>query len=168
MAFAYLFTRRILLVALIGGGLLLAIVAWLHYPLTQDAGRSNGYNCSRAHIYIPKRLDFKGCRTVTGTIRYYKLEADGDSHASLQLDPQYKSMLTVQNYKKQGGYLVIEDTCHGRPHALLAKAVCRHYRSSLAAPEVGHRYEITGNYVIDDWHGSWAEIHGLAELRKLD
>jgi hypothetical protein len=144
------------------------VVFWLHYPLVQSAGSSNGYACSRDHIYIPRRLDFKGCRTVTGVIKVVKFEPDGDIHASLQLDPQYRWMLTKQNYTKVRGYLVVEDTCHGEPKAPIAKVVCRHYRSTLPTPELNHRYELTGNYVVDDWHGSWAEIHGLSEQKRLD
>lgn len=144
------------------------VVIWLHFPLTQNAGSSNGYNCSRMHIYIPRRLDFKGCRTVTGTIKQVKIEPDGDSHALLMLDDQFKSMLTQQNYQKQQGFLVIEDTCHAKPKDLLAHLICLNYISKLPNPEAGKRYEITGNYVIDDWHGSWAEIHGVSELKKLD
>ena len=144
------------------------VLVWLHYPVVQNAGSSNGYNCSRDHIYIPRRLDFLGCRTVTGVVKKFKIEPDGDSHALLDLDAQYKNLLTKQNYEKQQGYLVIEDTCHAKPKDILVLIACRGYRSNLPIPEVGKRYEITGNYVIDDWHGSWAEIHGLAELRSIN
>jgi len=150
------------------GAVIVIIAVWLHFPLTQNPGSSNGYECSRLHIYIPRRLDFKGCRTVTGTIKQIKIEQDGDSHALLMLDEKYNDMLTPQNYQQQQGYLVIEDTCHARPKELLAHFVCYNFVSSLPNPEVDKRYEITGNYVIDDWHGSWAEIHGLSELKPLD
>ncbi|GAC1388074.1 MAG: hypothetical protein NVS1B7_7750 [Candidatus Saccharimonadales bacterium] len=119
------------------------------------------------HIYLPQRLDYKGCRTVTGVIRQVKIEPDGDSHALLLLDAPYTQMLTTQNYQKQQGYLVIEDTCHAKPKDALAYFVCSNYVSQLPNPELGKRYEITGNYVIDDWHGSWAEIHGVSELKSL-
>ncbi|MBI3624295.1 hypothetical protein HY218_01540 [Candidatus Saccharibacteria bacterium] len=108
------------------------------------------------------------CKTVTGTIEQIKVEADGDSHALLSLDAPYTELLTQQNYRQQRGYLVIEDTCHSSPKDILAKLICHHYRSSLSNSVVGKKYEITGNYVIDDWHGSWAEIHGLSELKQLD
>ena len=149
-------------IVLIGG-----IALWLHLPLLRNAGNSNGYNCSRMHIYLPRRLDFKGCRTVTGTIEQIKIEPDGDSHALLKLDDNYKNMLTQQNYAKQQGYLVIEDTCHAAPSNVLVHLVCLNYASALPAPKLHGRYEITGNYVIDDWHGSWAEIHGLTELKLI-
>lgn len=148
--------------------LVTALAIYLHFPLMQNAGSSNGYNCSRMHIYIPQRLDYKGCKTVTGTIMQVKIEPDGDSHALLTLDDQFKPMLTKQNYQKQQGYLVIEDTCHSRPKDILAKLICHNYISALANPELGKRYEITGNYVIDDWHGGWAEIHGVSELKLLN
>ncbi len=147
--------------------LLCGVAFYLHYPLIQTAGSSNGYNCSRDHIYIPRRLDFRGCKTVTGTARKVKIEPDGDSHVLLELDSPYKGLLTKQNYDKQQGYLVIEDTCHHAPKDILVVLVCRGFRSSLPDPVVGQRYEITGNYVIDDWHGSWAEIHGLSELKPI-
>ncbi len=148
--------------------LIAAVLLWLNYPTLRKAGSSNGFNCSRAHIYIPRRLDYFGCKTVTGTVRFVKIEPDGDSHVLLDLDKQYKVLLTEQNYNKKQGYMVIEDTCHNQPKELLAKLVCYHYRSSLPNPVVGKRYEITGNYVVDDWHGSWAEIHGLSELKLLN
>lgn len=147
--------------------IIVGVAAWLHYPIVQNAGSSNGYACSRDHIYIPRRLDFAGCKTVTGIIRNFKVEPDGDSHALLELDMQYKGLLTNQNYNQQQGYLVIEDTCHAKPRDILALLVCRGYKSTLPEPEVGKRYEITGNYVIDDWHGSWAEIHGVSELKPI-
>ena len=141
---------------------------YLHFPILQNAGSSNGYTCSRVHIYIPRRLDFKGCKTVVGTIEHFKIEPDGDSHALLLLDTQYNGLLTKQNFQKQHGYLVIEDTCHGQPKDILSTLVCRNYRSSLPEPIIAMRYEITGNYVIDDWHGSWAEIHGVSEMKQLN
>lgn len=144
------------------------LVVWLHFPLTQNPGSSHGYDCSRMHIYLPTRLDFKGCRTVTGTIRRVKVEPDGDSHALLELDAQYTGLLTSQNYHLQHGYLVVEDTCHYQPSNFLLHVVCLNYRSSLPNPIINNRYEITGNYVIDDWHGSWAEIHGVSELKPLN
>ncbi len=144
------------------------VVVWLHLPLIQSAGSSNSYKCSRDHIYIPTRLDFKGCKTVTGTIKNFKVEPDGDIHALMELDTQYKALLTKQNYYQQQGYLVIEDTCHARPKDILAVLVCRGYRSAFPEPKIGKRYEITGNYVIDDWHGSWSEIHGVSEMKQID
>lgn len=156
-------------VAIIIGILILisGLALWLHLPLLRNAGSSHGYNCTRMHIYIPRRLDFEGCRTVTGVIEQVKIEPDGDSHALLKLDEKYKDLLTKQNYQKQQGYLVIEDTCHAKPSDILVHLVCLNYVSRLPAPKLNKRYEITGNYVIDDWHGSWAEIHGLAELKQL-
>jgi hypothetical protein len=144
---------------------------FLYYPLLRNAGSSNGYACSRAHIYLPTRLDFKGCKTVTGTVQRVKVEPDGDTHVRLRLDKQYQGLLTRQNYQKQAGDLVVEDTCQNNPKGLrelFATLTCRNYRSKFPNPTVGKRYEITGNYVIDDWHGSWAELHGLSELRQLN
>src|SRR5438132_13519610 len=102
--------KRIVFIICTGVAVILAVGLYLHYPLMQNAGHSNGYTCSRAHIYIPRRLDFKGCQTVTGTVMRYKIEPDGDAHALLALDGQYRWLLTPQNYQKQQGYLVIEDT----------------------------------------------------------
>lgn len=144
---------------------------FLYYPLLQSAGNSHGYSCSRSHIYLPTRLDFKGCKTVTGTIVRVKAEQDGDTHAQLRLNKQFSNLLTSQNYQRQGGNLVIENTCHGSPQKtieILANFACRNYKSKLPDPTVGKTYEVTGNYVIDDWHGSWAEIHGLSELKQLN
>lgn len=148
-----------------------SVVLWLYFPTFINAGSANGYACSRAHIYIPIRLDFRGCKTVRGVVTRIKVEKDGDTHVRLQLDKQYKGLLTPQNYNRQAGNLVIEDMCqHGPKDAteIFAKLACYHYKSPFPSPIVGKRYEITGNYVIDDWHGSWAEIHGLSELKQLN
>ncbi|HSX47569.1 MAG TPA: hypothetical protein VLF63_02230 [Patescibacteria group bacterium] len=147
---------------------IIILIFWLHFPALRNAGNSNGFKCSRSHIYIPRRLDYFGCKTIIGTVKFAKIEPDGDSHVLLDLDQQYKVLLTEQNYNRQQGYMVIEDTCHRKPKEILAKLICHHYRSSLPDPVVGKRYEITGNYVVDDWHGSWAEIHGLSELKLLN
>ena len=163
-----LLNHKIIAILLSLLGLIVCVGIWLHFPILQNAGSSKGYNCSRMHIYLPRRLDFKGCHTVTGIIKKFKIEPDGDSHALLMLDDKYKDMLTQQNYQKQHGYLVIEDTCHAKPKDILIHLVCLNYLSRLPNPEVGKRYEITGNYAIDDWHGSWAEIHGVSELKQLD
>jgi hypothetical protein len=148
-----------------------AVALWLNFPLLFNAGQSNGYNCSRAHIYLPARLDSKGCKTVTGTVKRVKVEKDGDIHVRFILDKQYAHMLTPQNYKLQEGTLVVEDSCRSKPRELVeifARFACYGYTSSLPTPTIGKRYEITGNYVIDDWHGSWAEFHGLTELKPLN
>lgn len=144
---------------------------FLYYPLLKNAGTSHGYTCSRRYIYLPTRLDFKGCRTVTGTIQHIKVELDGDTHIRLVVDKQFAGMLMPQNYKRQHGALVIEDTCHASPRhsiEILAKITCAGHRSSYPDPIVGKRYEITGNYVVDDWHGSWTELHQLSELKQLN
>ncbi len=160
--------RKVIAFTICFASVIIAMGVWLHLPIIQDAGTSNGYKCNRMHIYIPRRLDFNGCRTVTGLIKQVKIEPDGDSHALLKLDDQYIGMLTPQNYQRQQGYLVIEDTCHAKPKDILVHLICLNFTSKLPNPETNKRYQITGNYVIDDWHGSWAEIHGLSELKQLD
>ncbi len=143
----------------------------LYFPVLRNAGTSHGYTCTRAHIYIPVRLDFKGCKTVTGIVTHVKTEKDGDTHVQFRLDKQYDYLLTAQNYKQQAGTLVVEDMCRRNPNGsveFLAKVSCYHYVSPFSSPIVGNRYEVTGNYVVDDWHGSWAEIHGLSEFKQLN
>jgi hypothetical protein len=163
--------KKLILLILAGAVVIAApVFAWLIYPRIEDAGSSNGFECSRGHIYIPRRLDFKGCKTVTGVMTHFKIETDGDTHGRLKLDPRYEYLLTKQNYARQQGQLVIEDICHVKPRFSLtaAAAACKGYRSPLPDPIIGQRYEITGNYVIDDWHGSWAEIHGIAEMKRIE
>jgi hypothetical protein len=163
--------RQIVLASLAAATLLIGLVClWLYFPALRSAGISNGYACSRAHIYLPVRLDFKGCKTVTGVVTRVKIELDGDIHARLLPDKQFQNLLTSQNYKRQSGNLVIEDMCQHSPKdsiEIFAKLSCYHYKSPFQVPVVGKRYEITGNYVVDDWHGSWAEIHGLSELKQI-
>ena len=163
--------KKIVIFAIVLASATALAALFLYYPLLYNAGTSNGYSCSRSHIYLPTRLDYKGCKTVRGTIQRVKVELDGDSHVRLQLDKQFQGLLTKQNYQKQAGDLIIEDVCRHKPSdpiEIFAKLACHNYQSPFPSPIVGKRYEITGNYVVDDWHGSWAEIHGLAELKRLN
>ncbi len=141
---------------------------WNYLPVNNHATSSNGYTCTKEHIYLPLRLQFKGCRTVTGTVERIKHEPDGDYHARLRVDWQYQLLLASRNYTQQSGDLVIEDVCFYTPAERFAKEACGDYRSPFPAPIVGKRYEITGNYAADWLHEGWTEIHGISEIKPLN
>ncbi len=119
------------------------------------------------HIYHPARLRLLGCRTVTGTAVSRRTEPDGDYHVRFRLDPPYTSLLTAANRTYQAGTLVVEEPCqHGvtQPDAV---AACAGWSSPWLPLVAGKRYRLTGNYVLDLQHHSWAELHGLAEVEAI-
>ncbi len=147
--------------------LFMALAIWTSIQFQTHSTHSNGYTCSKQHIYLPERLHFRGCKTVTGKIVAFKHEPDGDYHAELAIDWQYLPLLTLANWSKKHGHLVIEDVCFFPPSKEVSEHSCHDYRSPFAAPVIGQRYEVTGNYVTDRLHGNWAEIHGLEELKPI-
>lgn len=154
----------------IAAGLLLAFASlaiWASIQFHTHPTTSNGYTCTKAHIYLPERLSFHGCKTVTGRIVIFKQEPDGDYHAELALDWQYLPLLRPANWSRKNGHLIIEDVCYFPPSKEVAESSCQNFRSPFGSPAIGQRYEITGNYVYDRLHGGWAELHGLAELKPI-
>ncbi len=159
---------RIFLVVIVGLSILFIwLRAWNYLPVATTETGSNGYICTKAHIYLQWRLKFLGCRTVTGKIEAIKHEPDGDYHALLRVDPQYQLLLSQANYTQKNGDMIIEDVCFYPSPDRFAKESCENYKSPFSPPAVGKRYEITGNYVLDRVHGDWAEVHGLSELKEI-
>src|SRR5438876_8391535 len=58
---------------------------------------TSGWPCDQSlwnHVYNPQRLEVvESCKTVTGIIESKRVEADGDYHIRLKLDPQYANLI---------------------------------------------------------------------------
>ena len=116
------------------------------------------------YIYRPSRLDLlRPCILVTGTVAAIRIEADGDLHILLALDPAYQSLLRPANQGEELGDLVVEPVCVRSVTQSDAIAICRSDPDPYAGafPEVGEHIWMEGRYALDLEHGSWAELHPL-------
>ena len=114
------------------------------------------------YIYHPARLVVRSsCIRVTGIIATKKVEADGDVHIRLALDPGFESLLTPAN-ANQHGDLVVEPVCVDPVSQADAVATCKSDPDPLKTlPAVGAHVWLEGRYVTDSQHGGWAELHPL-------
>lgn len=128
-------------------------------------------NCDESlwnHVYNPKRLQvIEKCKTVTGVIRDYSTERDGDLHIQIKLDPEFKNLINSANRKSQHGCIVVEPICQKKVVQNSAIGTCANYKKKkLRIPPRGTRVQITGSYVLDRQHG-WTEIHPVTRIKKL-
>ncbi len=120
------------------------------------------------HVYNPQRLQIVDpCKTVSGVIESKRVEADGDYHIRLKLDPQFSSLVNAANLKGQYGDLVVEPICMNRVTQTDAMSACHGFRQSIDIPAVGTHVQVTGSYVLDKEHGKWAEIHPVTYITKI-
>ena len=119
------------------------------------------------HVYNPARLQvIDSCKTVTGTIESIRTEADGDFHIRLKLDSQFSNLINSANIKGQHGDMVVEPICINPVTQADAISACQNYHQNIGVPPVGTHVEITGSYVLDREHGSWAEIHPVTSIKQ--
>src|ERR1700719_2819424 len=126
------------------------------------------------HVYKPARLVVKTkCIEVTGTIvdatngkrkDGVRHEADGDTHGWLQVDTQFQNLLNAGNKSSEGGNLVFEIVCKYKVTQADAKAKCKGFTSSITIPPVGSHVRIVGQYVQDQNHAKWMEIHPVTSI----
>ena len=120
------------------------------------------------HVYNPARLQvLDNCITASGIIREIRSEADGDYHVLVQLDNQYSKLINEENIKAQSGYLVVEPVCQLAVTQEDAKASCVAFSNHINIPPIGSHVKITGSYVLDKEHGSWAEIHPATSIEII-
>jgi hypothetical protein len=120
------------------------------------------------HVYNPQRLQVvESCKTVTGIIESKRVEADGDYHIRLKLDPQYANLINQANVNAQLGDLVVEPICMNRVTQLDAISACQNFRQNIDIPAVGTHVQVTGSYILDKEHGSWAETHPVTYITKI-
>jgi hypothetical protein len=120
------------------------------------------------HVYNPQRLQLvEQCKTVSGTIESKRVEADGDYHIRLKLDSQFADLVNQANVNGQLGDLVVEPICMNPVKQLDAISACQNFRQVIAIPPVGSHVQVTGSYVLDKEHGSWAEIHPVTSITNI-
>ena len=121
------------------------------------------------YVYRPERLKIlKPCLHVTGTVDDLQIEADGDVHYRVRLDPPYTGLL-VDGNKAQGGDLVVEPVCYALAYQADAMGVCSSDRNSLRSiPQAGDHVWMEGRYVLDIGHTTWAELHPLYRWGKVE
>jgi hypothetical protein len=120
------------------------------------------------HVYQSSRLHvLNSCIAVSGIIESNRAEADGDTHLRLKLDPQFTKLVNSANIKDQNGDLVLEPICQHlviQPNAFFA---CIGSHQNMNIPPIGTHVKVTGSYVLDTWHGKWAEIHPVTTIVTL-
>jgi hypothetical protein len=121
------------------------------------------------HVYHPQRLQIiDGCKTVSGIIESKKSEPDGDYHIRLKVDPQFSNLINSANVNGQHGDMVVEPICqHTITESIAAALACSNFHQNINIPEVGSHVNITGSYVLDKEHNSWAEIHPITSITKI-
>jgi hypothetical protein len=120
------------------------------------------------HVYHPERLQIVDkCKTVSGVIESKKPEADGDFHMRLKLDPQFSNLINVANVNGQLGDMVVEPVCQKGITQLDAIPACLNFHQDIVIPTVSSHVNVTGSYVLDKEHGSWAEIHPVTSIVKI-
>jgi hypothetical protein len=118
-----------------------------------------------SHVYNPSRLQVvKQCITASGTVDRVIEEDDGDVHLRLMLDPAYSNLTNSANDLYQNGDLVVEIICVGPIIQADAVSACQNYSNNIPVPNVGQRIIVSGPYVLDTDHYSWAEIHPVYSL----
>jgi len=173
-------------------GLCLLVISCLQrIGLAQEAAAVGASATCDAHlwnfVYNPSRLPAKGdCRAVTGKIRNFVAESDGDYH--IRFLPDDKSLVNAENIRQQGGALVVEPICQNTPTQADAKKPCQGYdgpkfgmatfcpgaaNTPPASPvnKQGKTYtckkpppiRISGYYTIDNDHG-WMELHTVTKI----
>ncbi|MDP9202965.1 MAG: hypothetical protein M3P26_13695 [Gemmatimonadota bacterium] len=119
------------------------------------------------HVYNPKRLNqLAPCLTVTGIITESSIDADGDQHFLLRLDPGQESLVNKRNRKKKCGDIVLEIVCANPTTMKKVKSACAGYTNRIPIAAVGAHVRATGTYVIDS-HNGWAEIHPVSKLQAM-
>lgn len=115
------------------------------------------------YVYHPTRLVvLAACMRVSGTVAVIRVEADGDRHMLVVLDPQFQYLLKPANNGIELGDLVVEPVCVGTTTQADAIDTCKADLDPLTTlPVVGQRVWLEGRYVTDSAHGGWAELHPL-------
>lgn len=137
---------------------------------TAEVSQSAAAGCDASlwdHVYDPTRLQrLVPCLSVIGVIEESSVDADGDQHFLLRLDPGQDTLLNKRNAKKKGGDIVLEIVCANPTTMKKARSACAGYTNRVPVPAVGTHVRATGTYVIDT-HNGWVEIHPVSKLQKM-
>ncbi len=107
-------------------------------------------------VWGPERLRIvDGCVTVEGVVvSHPNMVEDGDIVFDVELDPEYRYMLSTGSYVLRKGYIHVE--------------IVPEDRDEVYVPMKGERVRITGAWVVDTDHGSWAEIHPAWRIEVIE
>ena len=117
------------------------------------------------HVYNPQRLKVLSmCEHVTGIVEIIRVEADGDYHILVHVDPNQPDPAGGQwidsaNITYQHGDLVTEPVCEHAITQADAVSACQGYTNPTYVPKVGDHVLVSGPWVQDMDHFSWDEIH---------
>jgi hypothetical protein len=140
-------------------------------PTSSSSTPTSSDQCDQSlwdHVYNPSRLQVVDyCRSVSGVIESIRTERDGDFHIRVKLDPEFSDMINSANVKNQFGDLVLEPICVNPVTQPSALSACQDFHQNIEVPPVGSHVEITGSYVLDKEHGSWAEIHPVTSITTI-
>jgi hypothetical protein len=140
-------------------------------PTSSSSTPTSSDQCDQSlwdHVYNPSRLQVVDyCRSVSGVIESIRTERDGDFHIRVKLDPEFSDMINSANVKNQFGDLVLEPICVNPVTQPSAISACQDFHQNIEVPPVGSHVEITGSYVLDKEHGSWAEIHPVTSITTI-
>ncbi len=162
-----------LVVALVVVSLVGAVAGFYFYEQPRQSpgtGSTSSSGCSdpasiSSHVYNPNRLQVvKPCIIASGTVDRVIQEADGDVHLRTNLDQAYSNLTNSANDQYQYGDLVVEIICANTPSQTDAIPACQNYTNQVPVPSAGQYITITGPYVLDTDHYSWAEIHPVYSL----
>jgi hypothetical protein len=137
-------------------------------PIMPSSVSTSSNGCDQTlwnHVYNPTRLQVVDkCKSVTGVIESKRVEKDGDFHIRVKLDPQFSNLINSANIQNQFGDLVVEPICVNKVTQADAIAACQNFHQNISIPPIGSHVKITGSYVLDKEHGSWAEIHPVTSI----
>jgi hypothetical protein len=140
-------------------------------PTSSSSAPTSSDQCDQSlwdHVYNPSRLQVVDyCRTVSGTLESIRTERDGDFHIRVKLDSQFSDLINSANINGQFGNLVVEPICVNKVTQTSAISACQDFHQNIEVPPIGSHVEITGSYVLDKEHGSWAEIHPVTSITTV-
>jgi hypothetical protein len=140
-------------------------------PIIPSSVSASSNGCDQTlwnHIYNPTRLQVVDkCKSVTGVIESKRVEKDGDFHIRVKLDPQFSNLINSANIQNQFGDLVVEPICVNKVTQADAISACQNFHQNISIPPTGSHVKITGSYVLDKEHGSWAEIHPVTSITSM-
>ena len=140
-------------------------------PTSSSSAPTSSDQCDQSlwdHVYNPSRLQVVDyCRTISGTLESIRTERDGDFHIRVKLDSQFSDLINSANINGQFGNLVVEPICVNKVTQTSAISACQDFHQNIEVPPIGSHVEITGSYVLDKEHGSWAEIHPVTSITTV-
>jgi len=122
-----------------------------------------------AHVWHPARLKIiKECITVKGFVTFTSVQEDGDQHLGIKLDPEFTYLINEQNIQHHNGALLTELICQNPTDNPSALAACKDFEHYINVPARGTYVRVTGTYILDTQHNSWAEIHPVTSITILE